>query len=280
MPPPATGPAGFAPEGIGRRLLFAALAAAHRGLTLASVAVAHLAAGVLTQADLRKAGRLQYRDFGREAADVDAGLTPIGARIYAEWVRPGARVLIVGCGAGRDLVALRRLGVFADGLELVPEQAERARRHLAERGMTAEVHAGRIEDASLAAHYDAVSFAPACFSNIQGRENRRRALDRARASLRAGGLVILFPIVIPRRRAGRAWAARIGRLLGGPGGGWRPEPGDTFTFVWSEGPFPHFVHEFLIPELEAECRAAGFAIQARAAMEDKVGLVLQPSSSP
>jgi len=56
------------------------------------------------------------------------GAAGTGALIRALELRPGCRVLEVGCGAGRTLARLRSLGVAADGLDLLRPMLRAARR--------------------------------------------------------------------------------------------------------------------------------------------------------
>jgi SAM-dependent methyltransferase len=52
---------------------------------------------------------------------------------------PGATALDAGCGEGQDLVYLAGLGYTATGVEFTPAGAEKARRLVVERGVSAEV---------------------------------------------------------------------------------------------------------------------------------------------
>ena len=52
------------------------------------------------------------------------GWTFAEARLVAKHLPTGGRVLVVGCGGGRELVALRRDGATAVGIELVPDFLE------------------------------------------------------------------------------------------------------------------------------------------------------------
>ncbi len=68
---------------------------------------------------------VHYRAYHAETFHVDP--TPF-LEPFARRLRPGSRVLDVGCGSGRDLAWLRRRGFEAIGFERSPGLAELARR--------------------------------------------------------------------------------------------------------------------------------------------------------
>ena len=107
-------------------------------------------------------------NFSASADEVDEGLNPFEHRVYTRWLRPSGRVLLVGCGAGRDLIALHRLGYDVTGLEQSPDAAEKARQHLSRVGLTVPVIAAAVERAELDDEYDAIVFASSCYSNMRG----------------------------------------------------------------------------------------------------------------
>jgi len=80
-----------------------------------------------------------------------AAETACAVRWLAEW-KSGARVLDVGCGAGRFLTLAASAGLVPEGYEPVAETA-----HIAERTTGVCVHTGALE--KLAGHYDAIHLA-------------------------------------------------------------------------------------------------------------------------
>ena len=62
-----------------------------------------------------------FDDYAAAAADIDDGLNPLEARLYQHAVRSGARVCVIGCGTGRDLLpfvadaAIAKQGKFMPG---------------------------------------------------------------------------------------------------------------------------------------------------------------------
>ncbi len=101
-----------------RRVLGVSRASLYRALWASSAlpgqlgnAFLYLAAGLLRADDLDAAARDEWIDFSISNEDVDAGLSRDERQFFESHLRSGDRVLLVGCGAGRDLLALGRLGI-------------------------------------------------------------------------------------------------------------------------------------------------------------------------
>ena len=102
-------------------------------------------------------------------------------------MRPSDRVLLIGCGTGRDLLALRQLGCDVTGLEQSTALAAQARATLSTHGLPTVVIAEAIE--SYASHdtFDVVVFSPYTYSYILGMASRVGILGRLRERLSVGG---------------------------------------------------------------------------------------------
>jgi SAM-dependent methyltransferase len=238
-----------------RRLSFAVLRRIARAGELASRGVMHVGAGLLGPAELRDVAMERWQDFGATDRFVDQGLMPFEAVLYPRFLRKEDAVLLVGCGTGRDLVALLRAGYRVDGLEPAARAAAAARAALLARGLDATVTIGRLEDAPLAGPWDAIVLSWYCYSYVFPREARIAALARLRRHLRPGGRILVSYITAdrPPRRAPLAITTAVARLSRS---GWRLEPGDVLR---SEGGFLHREHHFRPGEFAAEVREAGLA---------------------
>lgn len=186
--------------------------AAARALHLGSRAFACAAPGLLSAAELRAAIARGWEEFGASDDYVLSGLHPWEQALYPRFLRTDDRVLVVGCGTGRDLIALRRAGYRADGLECASAAARTARVHLARLGLEGEVVDGSVESAALG-HRDAVILSWYVYSYIPGRAARVAVLDRIRRHLHPGGRILLsYLLRDDRDRAARrllAMAAAI-----------------------------------------------------------------------
>ena len=221
-----------------------------------SSACGYLAAGVLRDQELQVAMRIQFGNFSASADEVDEGLNPFEHRVYTKWLRPSGRVLLVGCGAGRDLIALHRLGYDVTGLEQSPDASESARQHLLRVGLTASVLTGSIERVELEHDYHAIVFASSCYSNMRGSALRMATLARLKSHLSPGGCLIISYIgsSASQSPSGVALMRLSARLASSD---WWPEPGDTFVRpFWAD--VLYFTHAFRAGEVAQECAAAGF----------------------
>jgi SAM-dependent methyltransferase len=84
-----------------------------------------------------------WEDFGQTESHVLSGLMPWEHEFYSRFLKPQDDILIVGCGSGRDLIALRRAGHRVVGLEVAPRAAAVARAMLKKHGLVAPVVSDR-----------------------------------------------------------------------------------------------------------------------------------------
>jgi len=243
-----------------RGLLTAPLSAGALALARASTVLTYAAAGTLTLEGLCRDARRDWRDFGvgQTELDIASGLFAWEEEFCLPFLKPADRILVVGCGSGRDLLALLNLGYHVTGLEPVPECVVLAERRLAERGLRAAVIGGDIETAPLEPRYDVFLFSWFCFSYIPLRARRVAALARLRRLLPPDGRVLISYIgarPTPRRSLWQlaratAWLTRSD---------WRPEYGDVFAARHGTRCI-HYEHRFTAAEIEAEAADAGLTV--------------------
>jgi len=243
-----------------RRLLVGSLLGLARALERGATVSAFVAAGLLRFAALGRHMDENWRHFGLSQAepDVAAGLFEWEERFYRPFLKAGDRVLVVGCGAGRDLVPLVERGYRAEGLEPVAVCAAMARERVASRGLMAEIQTGDIVTADLTGAYDVVIFSWFCYSYIPLQWRRIAVLRKVTAHLAAGGRVLISYVraaPAPRRLPWRL--ARLASQLSGAD--WRPEYGDVFLARTDTGTI-HYEHRFQPAEIEAEAQAAGLGV--------------------
>lgn len=252
----------FCPRSPGRRLAYRALLAfAHAAHKLGNGAL-FTAAGLLRRDELQTASVEQYRIFNLSDLEVDGGLTSSERNFYPRFIEPGGRVLLVGCGTGRDLIALQELGYDVVGLEPITALVEIARQHLARRGSAARVRAGLVQSAELGGPYDAAIFSNGCYSFMPGTAERIAALRRVAGHLSRRGRIIAtyYPHPpVPQSAAGR-WLTRAAARLSGAD--WTPERGDTFSRDSALRDIVRYHHAFAPAEFAAECEQAGLQVIA------------------
>jgi SAM-dependent methyltransferase len=248
-----------------------------RGVTVSTFA----AAGLLRFETLGRHMDENWRHFGATQAepDVAAGLFNWEKQFYGPFLAAGHRVLLVGCGSGRDLVPLLELGCRAEGLEPVAACADMARARLAARDLAAPVYTADITTATLAGRYDVVIFSWLCYSYIPQRARRIAVLRKVSEHLATGGRVLISYVLArpaPRRALWRL--ARLASRLSHAD--WRPEYGDVFIARPDTGCI-HFEHRFAPAAIEAEARAAGLVVTLHEQGSDgNVALRVSPSRSP
>jgi SAM-dependent methyltransferase len=236
------------------RLLWAAAGALQR----ASNACLYTAAGLLRRVDLEIASRRHWRGFSNELEHVDAGLEIWEKRLFDAALRPGDRVLLVGCGTGRDLLALASLGFAVDGIDPSPDAIAAARGHLARHGLSAGLAVGFIEQAALPDSYDAIVFSNCCYSYVQGARVRIETLGQLAARLKPSGRLA---ISYTGQRQPSGWPAILATATGGISrADWRAERGDSFTRSYLAANVLKYEHVFAPGEVAKEAAAAGLRV--------------------
>jgi SAM-dependent methyltransferase len=220
----------------------------------------YLAAGLLRQDELQAASEARWLQFGTAVADSDAGLAGEEKDFYTRYLSPADRVLLIGSGAGRDLLALHLLGYDVTGLEQVTHLAAMSRKLAERHGVTIPVYDGRIQTAELNGSFDEVIFSLGCYSYLQGRGARVAALRRVHEHLSPGGHVLLSYHPCEGGSAMARWLTHLSARLSRAG--WTPEPGDVFSRDFLAPRVLRYQHEFEPRELVQEYAAAGFQIVA------------------
>jgi SAM-dependent methyltransferase len=242
-----------------RKIPFVLLSAAARALDLAGRAVMSFAAGWLRLEDLRAAITKTWNNFGRSETLVLSGLMPWERALYDRFLKPEDRILVVGCGSGRDLIALLKLGYRVEGIDVAPRAIALARQMLERQGLLANLYTGSIESVALAGTFDVLIFSWFCYGYIPQTATRVEVLRKVKAHLKHGGRVVIC--YNPAERPPRALPIGLARFAAGlTRSDWRPEPGDVVGAVAGDRQAVHYEHQFWEGELEKEARAAGLAV--------------------
>ena len=248
---------GFAPVGAFRSLVYRVLWFVATALQKTAAACVHLSAGLLQRADLRAGSKRMWTNKA-PAPDVGIGLEAWEKRVYDRVLRPHDHILLIGCGEGRDLVALLEAGYAVTGLEQSPQLAQQARAHLNARKLAAVVLETSIEDAVLNAAYDVMIFSMFSYGLIPGSAERVRTLVRLRTSLAPGGRIICSYVTSNGHSpAGLGLTRASARLARND---WLPEPGDTFAPAPGDKRLLFYQHYFPPQGFAAECAQAGLQI--------------------
>ena len=257
---PAERSSAFRPRSLVRSLAYRALLTfAHAAHKIGNGAL-FTAAGLLRRDELNAASVEQYRGFNLSDVEVDGGLTSAERDFYARFIKPQGRVLLVGCGTGRDLIALQELGHDVVGLEPIAEVVEIARRNLVRRRSAARVRQGLVQSAELDGPYDAVIFSNGCYSFVPESAQRIAALRRLADCLSTRGRIIVSYHQAAAQSAAGRWLTRTTARVSGAG--WVPERGDTFARDHSFRDLIRYHHAFAPAEVADECAQAGLCVIA------------------
>lgn len=132
------------------------------------------------------------------------------------------RVIELAVGTGRILVPLLRAGIDAEGADLAPEMIERCRQNCTAAGFNPVLHVESLQSFRRPDFYAAVAIPSGSIRNAGGHEETLEALDGCRASLVAGGELIVDlapPLLVhpsrsirTRRRGTTLWTTETTRV--------------------------------------------------------------------
>ena len=216
-----------------------------------------LAAGTLTRAQLRRGIAADWGDFRQDAEEVGRGLFTWEDEALTRVLFPGARVLLVGCGTGRELLVLGSRGYRVTGVDPALPAVTAARAFASQHRLDATIVHGFFEDADLPGPFDAVVFTHRVYGMIQGSEFRMSALRKARLLLSERGSVVISFLTGQGMRAPLRFAANLASALGRRE--LRVEPGDELYPIGAS-PWFAFEHHFRPEAFRDEVSRAGFGV--------------------
>ncbi len=232
----------------------------------------HLAAGTLRIRDLRVGIEHSWEHFSARDADIAAGLMRWEEELVARFVDPDDDVLLVGSGAGRDLIALASKGYRVTGVEPARHAIATARHHLEKRGLCADIIEGFFEDVALPHPFDVIIFSNCCYSFIPGSGRRIEALRKGDAHLTAGGRILISYLSEQSGHPLLIQCARFAATV--TGSDWRPERDDIVHPIHTAQPLFHYEHPFRPEEIDSEAAAAGLRVADRGDFPDNPVVVL------
>ena len=112
-------------------------------------------------------------------------------RILERVAPAGSHVLLIGCGNGRDLIALAARGYTITAVEPSATAIREAQRQLDAHALRAPLVEGFFEDAPIPGTFDLVIFSYYCYALIPVSRRRRDALKKASALLKPGGRIVI-----------------------------------------------------------------------------------------
>ncbi len=247
------------------------LDAASRGCERLGRILMYASLGTRRLADLRRGSDRTWQTYNVHEADIDAGFYHWERLVVERFVRPADRVLVIGCGTGRDLVAFARIGCAVTGIEPIASARAVAEQALRDRDLSGVVVPGYVEEWPVAGEFDVISLLSCPFSYIPGSDRRVAMLRGACAHLTPGGRIALA--FLPSSNAGvrserslaiGRWVGRLCRT------DWHIASGDAFLRVHDQPLTFTYEHYFTVDELTREAGRAGL----RVAFHDRPASVL------
>jgi hypothetical protein len=162
------------------------------------------------------------------------------------------RLLVIGAGGGREVLALERLGYQVDGFEPHPDLVVVANKLLQEEGHESTVNLmSRDECPNTGTTYDGIIIGWQAYSFISGRKHRIALLQQLRAQAQAQSPILLsffYRGAHDRRYKVAALVANVLRRV------LRKEPAEVGD--WFE---PQYIKFFTRDELNSELSEGGFS---------------------
>ena len=122
----------------------------------------------------------------------ETGLLSFEQRAVAAWVQPGTRVLDIGCGCGREAVALARQGYKVSAIDVVPRMVEAAEKRLRQQNLSADVACADVtESIPFSDTFQAAILFEQVYQHIPQRLRRRQALLNICERLAPDGTIML-----------------------------------------------------------------------------------------
>lgn len=209
--------------------------------------------------DVKRSIQAYWSTFNDRPDQWNGGLLEWERRLLDHAVRPGSRLLLIGCGSGRELRAIVERGCHVVGVEPAERTLEIARTEFRTAGDAVRLLHGFVEDVDLPGDFDVCWFSYFSYSYIPDSRRRIALLNRLARHLRPDGRIIVTCHC--QSRTSRSRAVAIGRLAGRV---WRTDwvlsDGDELARAQPAFRVFHYQHVFTPMHLTEEAAAAGLAV--------------------
>jgi hypothetical protein len=213
--------------------------------------------GMLSRSDLHAVSEIAYGDMGMYRNDDynRSGLWTWEEDAIQAHFGGCRRILVAGAGGGREVLALRRRGLTADGFEAHPALVACANELLSREHPGDPIRQAAWDGCpEYATRFDGGIVGWGTYMHIRGSERRIAFLRQLRNQLETGAPLLLSFLGVKRHSRWMRLAAAIGTPLARVARGERVELGD-----WLE---PDYKHHFTLDQMRRELAAGGFEMTA------------------
>jgi len=200
------------------------------------------------------------------------GLYPLEASVLERVAPKAGSALVLGCGGGREAIALAKQSWEVVGIDNAPAAIEAAKANAAQAGVQIEFHCYDItQEIPLDRSFDLICMFGLVYSTIPTRKRRVRLLTSCRKSLKPNG-PCLFDFISgnpPSQRQvwAQVWRKGLAYLV-------RGNPGCQLGDIWSNGAL--FVHRFCtLSEIAEEAAEAGLRLEGASDLPKEM-VILRP----
>jgi hypothetical protein len=180
------------------------------------------------------------------------GLSSWEKAVLARYFEGSRRLLVIGAGGGREVLALQQLGYHVEGFECHPDLVIAANELLQAEGYDSAVHlVPRDKCPNIGATYDGIIIGWGAYMLIQGKKRRIAFLQQLRSQTQTGCPILLsffYRVGTPRSFKISVLVANVIR------GGLRAEPAEVGDWL-----APNYVHYFTQDEVTSELSEGGFS---------------------
>lgn len=213
---------------------------------------------VLTPRDLIENNKLQYKrkSVVNRFASQDFNLTDEEKEILDKHIKKPGKFLVLGCGGGRESIALAGLGFKVTGVDFVEEMIDCAKRNAGQANLNINFEVADITKLNFPeASFDYASLLYCIYGTIPSRNLRIEILKQLKLILKSGGFFI-FNFFI-KNSSNSKYRSKILKAIGViTFGNMGYQPGDEL----SEGDeFMHFFRDD--EELRQEIGEAGLKLE-------------------
>jgi len=232
---------------------------------------------VLTPEEMVDIGRRAYNrlseQFGSEEA-IRTGLVDWENEVVTRFCQKKSSFLVLGCGGGREVIALAKMGFFVVGIDSSSMMLEIGRVNAQREKVTVDFREGDFLSPDTGKDkFSYCLLSCVMYSSVPSRQMRVAMLRQIRNVLEDKGILIIH-FLLDSKKVNSRWHAAKKKIASLFRGNVTYSPGDTFSTSL------HFMRYFPSDkEIVLEAKEAGFLVQAKGVFPESEYMVLSLEGS-